>query len=175
MVWVYARADPGTTVPAIIDAMMFRRRAFVVSAVAWPAASTWALQQKSLGDPLRVGVDYALLESGLATALQRGFAADTGIAVKLERGAALTLLEALERGEIDAALTNAPEAESKLDKQGLVHDRQAIATGEFVIVGPAVRGKGKTAQDVLGAALGHDAAAALRRLKDAPPDSFVFV
>lgn len=155
-------------------AMTSRRRALALLSALLPASFAGAQQRKSLGDPLRVGVDHALIDSGLAVALQRGFGADTGIAIKLESGAALTLLDTLERGEIDAVLTNAPEAETRLDKQGLVHDRQAIAAGEFVIVGPAVRGKGQ-AEDVLGGALGHDAAAALKRLKDAAPDSFVFL
>jgi tungstate transport system substrate-binding protein len=53
-----------------------------------------------------------------------------------------------------------------------VHDRQPIAGGEFVIVGPAVRGKG---EDVLGAALGHDAVGALKRLVAAEPGAFSFL
>jgi tungstate transport system substrate-binding protein len=131
-----------------------------------------AQQRKSLADPLRLGVDHALVDSGLAHALLRAFGVDTGIAVKAVPGAALPLLEGLERGEIDAALTNTPDAEARLDKQGLLHDRQAIAGGEFVIVGPAVRGKG---EDVFGAALGHDAVGGLKRLAAAAPGSFTFL
>ena len=142
-------------------------------AALFPLAAALAQQRRSLADPLRLGVDNALIDSGLAPALLHAFGADTGIAVKAVAGAALPLLEALERGEIDAALTNAPEAEIKLDKQGLAHDRQSIAGGEFVIVGPAVRGKG---EDVLGAALGQDAVAALKRLAaTAAPGSHVFL
>ena len=137
-----------------------------------PAVPAWAQQRKSLGDPLRLGVDRSLIDSGLAHALVHGFGADTGIAVKIVPGVALPLLEALERGEIDAALTNAPDAEAKLDKQGLAHDRQAIAAGDFVIVGPAIKSK---AEDALGAALSRDVAAALKRLPAAAPDSFVFM
>ena len=153
--------------------MVSRRHALSLSLAALlPAVPAAAQQRKSLADPLRVGVDQALVDSGLARALQHGFGADTGIAVKLVPGVALTLLEALERGELDATLTNAPEAEAKLDKQGLAHDRQPIATGEFVIVGPVVRGKG---EDVLGSAQGRDALAALKRLKEAAPSSFSFL
>jgi tungstate transport system substrate-binding protein len=141
-------------------------------AAALPSAPSWALQRKSLEDPLRVGADQSLIDSGLAHALVRAFAADTGIAVKTVAGAALPLLESLERGELDAGMINAPIAEAKLDKQGLVHDRQPVAAGEFVIIGPAVRGKG---EDVLGAASGRDAVAALRRLVGSPAGSFVFL
>ena len=123
-----------------------------------------AQPRRSLTGPLRLGADPALCDAGLAHALQQAFGRDTGIAVQIERRPALPLLEALERGELDAALCNAPEAESRLDAQGLVHDRQPIAQGDFVIVGPAPRGK---APDPAGLAGGRDAAAALVRLRDA--------
>ena len=97
------------------------------------------------GVPLRVGVDSALADSGLAGHLRRAFGADTGIGVLLVPGPALAVLEAMREGEVDAALCNAPEAEARLDQQGLVHDRHAIATGEFVLVGPAPRVRGRAA------------------------------
>lgn len=164
-----AGARPG----AIITPMVSRRRLLPLPfAALLPGAPVRAQQRKSLADPLRLGVDHALIDSGLASTLLRAFGTDTGIAVKTVPGAALPLLEALERGEIDAALTNTPDAEAKLDRQGLAHDRQAVAAGEFVIVGPAVSGKG---EDVLGSALGHDAVAALQRLAATGPGSFTFL
>lgn len=150
--------------------MLTRRHLLSVALVA--PLSVRAQQRKSLGDPLRVGVDRDLVDAGLAPALVHAFKADTGIAVKTISGAALPLLEALERGELDAALTNTPDAELRLDKAGLAHDRQPIAAGEFVLVGPAVRGKDG---DALGAAKERDAVAALRRLAAAEPGSFTFV
>jgi tungstate transport system substrate-binding protein len=127
-------------------------------------AATQAQQRRSLSDPLRLGVDKALAESGLAAALQQAFGHDTGIAVQLVPGPAAPLLDALERGELDAALANAPEAELKLDQQGLVHDRQAVAASRLVIVGPAPRGK---LRDPAGVAGGRDVAQALTRIRDA--------
>ena len=123
-----------------------------------------ARQGRSLTAPLRLGADLALVDAGLAGALQQAFGRDTGVAVQIARRPALPLLEALERGEIDAALCNAPEAESRLDAQGLVHDRQPIAQGDFVLVGPAPRGK---APDPAGLAGRHNVTAALARLRDA--------
>jgi tungstate transport system substrate-binding protein len=162
----FMRAPDEPPGPAIMAAMLSRRHLLAAPlATLLPAVSARAQQRKSLADPLRLGVDRALVDSGLAPALLHAFGADTGIAVKAVPGAALPLLDALERGELDAALTNTPEAEIKLDQQGLVHDRQAVAGGEFVIVGPAVRGKG---EDVLGAALARDAVGALKRLAAAP-------
>src|SRR5215203_6841808 len=124
---------------------MLSRRLFV-AALAAPGLAAAAPAQKpsERGGPLRVGVDRALAESGLARSLQRAFGADTGIAVLLVPGPALAVLEAARNGEVDAALVNAPAAEEALDKQGLVHDRRQIAAGEFVLVGPApakVRGR----------------------------------
>ena len=115
-----------------------------------PTGKAWSQQRRSLSDPLRLGVDSALFDSGLAKALQQAFGRDTGVAVKLVRMPALPLLEAIDRGEIDAALANAPAAEARLDKEGLVHDRQPIAGGEFVLVGPAVRGKVKDPAAIAG-------------------------
>ena len=123
-----------------------------------------AQQKRSLADPLRVVVDTALAESGLAAALQRAFGLDTGIALKLVPGPSVPMLDALERGELDAALANTPDAELKLDQQGLVHDRQAVATSRFVIVGPAPRGKARDPASIAG---GRDAAQALVQLRNA--------
>jgi len=141
------------------------RRLLLSSPLLLAAFEVRAQQRKSLGDPLRLGVDRDLVDSGLAHGLVRAFGLDTGIAVKSVPGPALPLLEALERGELDTALTNAPDAEARLDKAGLAHDRRSIATGEFVLVGPAIRGKG---EDALGAARERDVIVALKRLAAAP-------
>ncbi|HMC14583.1 MAG TPA: hypothetical protein VKI18_03060 [Albitalea sp.] len=60
---------------------------------------------------MRLAADDALVDSGLAGELQRAFGRDTGVAVKLLSGPASSVLQALERGENDAALSNAPEVE----------------------------------------------------------------
>lgn len=123
---------------------MPRRRSLLLSSAAlgaWPAWIAAQPQRRSSGDPLRLGVDPALMQSGLARALQAAFAADTGVAVVLIEAPALPLLDALDRGEVDAALANAPDAEARLEQQGLVHDRRAVARGEFVLVGPPGKGR----------------------------------
>ena len=123
-----------------------------------------AQRVRSLKDPLRLAVDTTLADSGLAAALQQGFGRDTRDAGQLTAGPSLSLLEALERGEFDAALTNAPDAEAKLDAQGLVHDRRTIATGGLVLVGPAPK---KKQPDPAGIAGVKDIAEALVRIRDA--------
>jgi tungstate transport system substrate-binding protein len=141
---------------------MMRRRLLLAS-LASPLISgpARAQQRASLRDPLRLGVDKALAESGLAASLRRAFGRDTGIAVQLIPGPSLMLLGALERGEIDATLTNTPAAEVRLADHGLAHDRRGIANADFLIVGPAPIGKSK---DPAGISGGRDAAQALQRI-----------
>jgi len=125
-----------------------------------------AAQRKSLADPLLMGVEQSLLESGLGQAFQKGFGRDTGVAVQVSGGQSAGLIQALERGEIDMAMTNAPELEAQLEKQGLAHDRHRIALGDFVLVGP-VEGKGKKAKDPAGVLGTKDIAAALMAIANA--------
>lgn len=160
--------------------MVSRRPLLIATAVAALGAEVFsgaaqAQQKRSLADPLRVGVDIALFDGGLARGLQQGFGRDTGIAVQLVRLPATGLLEALDRGEFDAGLCNAPDAEVKLDKLGLVHDRRVVARGEFLIVGPAPRGAGGEPARIAGL---RDAGLALQRLRDvalADPSALTFL
>ena len=151
---------------------MLRRPFLVAGAALVGAPGVRARGSLAATPPLRLGVDYALVESGLGTSLQRAFGADTGIPVKLVAGPALAVLEALKDGELDAALTNAPRAEAALEEQGLIHDRRAIAVGAFVLVGPVPRVRGKPASPSQGAV---EALARIRDLAIAAPDSLVFL
>lgn len=144
--------------------MPTRRHLLATGLAASIAAPAFAQRIRSLKDPLRLAVDTSLADSGLARALQHAFGGDTGVAVQLTAGASLPLLDALERGEFDVALTNAPEAELKLDKQGLVHDRQPIALGGFAIAGPAATKKKPDPAGLAG--LQGGIAEALTRLRD---------
>lgn len=140
------RSTPPSTPRASRDAGRRRCLAKVAATLSTPLTVTvlagWsqrvdAAQKRSLDDPMRLAVDDALMDSGFARALQRGFGRDTGVAVTLLRGPATSVLEALERGEHDAAMVNAPDAEAALEKKGLVHDRRPVAASSFVLVGPA--------------------------------------
>ena len=103
-----------------------------------------------------------MADTGLGDALKRAFGGDTGLALNVEVGPSSAVLEALERGEIDVAMTHAPNVETRLEKQGLVHDRRAVARTDFVILGPLERGK-----DPAAVSGGRDAAAALVRIASA--------
>ncbi len=154
---------------------MVSRRSFltVCTAPTWSGA-VFAERPADRGGPLRLGVDHALMASGLAKSLQHAFGANTGIAVLLVPGPALAVLEAIKNGEVDAALLNAADAEADLERQGLVHDRQSIAQGEFILVGPApaaLRGR-RTPPP------GRNGAEALERIRaqaEADPASLVFL
>ncbi|HEX2540670.1 MAG TPA: substrate-binding domain-containing protein [Caldimonas sp.] len=136
------------------------RRPFLAAAGALLLPGAHAQRKPGTGGPLRLGVDRSLADSGLAPGLQRAFSADTGIAVKLVPGPALAVLDAVTNGEVDAALLNAPEAEGRIAQQNLVHDRRLIAHGEFVLVGPAPRTRGRAA------ARGQSGAEALLRIRE---------
>jgi tungstate transport system substrate-binding protein len=130
----------------------FLRFGLGTASLAMPALAG-AAQARSLADPLRLAADDALVDSGLAPQLQRGFGRDTGVAVQLLHGPATTVLQALEAGEHDAALTNAPDAETPIERQGLLHDRRLVAVGDFVLVGPAALAKPLAAPKDIGLAL----------------------
>lgn len=115
------------------------RRSLLVSclgAVGFAQALAGSQGRTSASGALRLGADFALMDSGFARALQQGFVRDTGLALQVVGGAALALLDALAAGELDACMTNAAGAETRLEKEGLAHDRRAIASGEFILVGP---------------------------------------
>ncbi len=145
----------------------------VLTAPMWPATS-FAERPADRAGPLRLGVDHALMASGLARSLQLAFGTSTGIPVLLVPGPALAVLEAVKNGEVDTALLDIPEAEADLERQGLVHDRRSIAQGEFLIVGPApaaVRGRRAPPP-------GRSGAEALERIRAqaaADPASLVFL
>ena len=154
---------------------MLRRAVLLALISASTAARAQTRSTRPVGGPLRLGADSALLDSGLAQALQQAFTRDTGLNVQLAGAAVLPLLDALAAGELDAALSNAPAAETRLDSQGLVHDRQPIASGEFVLVGPA---KPINAASRLAKGEARSASVALRWLHDAAqaaPDTTLFL
>jgi tungstate transport system substrate-binding protein len=117
--------------------MTIRRSLLALSLLGPVLPGAQASQRKSMADPLRLGVERSLVESGLVERLLRAFAQYSGLKVLTAPGTSAQVLGALEQGEVDAALTDAPELEVRLEKQGLAHDRQAVASGDLVLVGPA--------------------------------------
>ena len=141
--------------------------AALLSAVAPRAAA-----QRPAANRLAVGVEAALLASGLADRLGAALARDTGLVIEWQSGPSGALLPTLERGELAAALVFEPQLERELLARNLVHDRRPIARTELVLVGPAPRRAarrstaGQAAGDPAGVAAcpRHDVQAALERI-----------
>lgn len=95
-----------------------------------------ALAQRRAGEPLVLGLESLALRTGLAKALLGALGRDTGLPLRTLDGEGPALVAALERGECDALLTQAPQAELLLERRGLLHDRRPVAVGQYVIAGP---------------------------------------
>jgi tungstate transport system substrate-binding protein len=148
-----------------IDSLRLSRRTVLAaaSAVALPAFA----QSRRADGPLRMGIEGSLQASGLAQRLKDALAHDTGIGVALQPGASAALLGSLERGELDAVITLAPDIEEALTRQGLAYDRVGVASTEWVLVGPApVKATRKTpaSADPAGVAGFTDISSALRQI-----------
>lgn len=135
-----ADADTNASTKASLRMSSVSRRGCLLAGAgallgAWPA---WGLQRESLANPLRLGCDEALVNSGLASAWQRAFARDTGVVVSLIAEPATRILEMLNTAEVDMSLTNVPDIESFMADRGLAHDRIQVAVGGFLVVGPEV-------------------------------------
>lgn len=111
---------------------------------------------------MRVGFEHLLVDCGLAAALKRAFGVDTGLSLDIVAGPSSSLLAALEGGELDAAATHAADIEARLEQAGLAHDRHALASTNFLLVGLVARGR-----DPVGMAGGGDIVAALTRIAQA--------
>ena len=133
-----------------------------LAALAWPAAA-----QPTSARRITVGVEAALETSGLAPRLGRAFQRDTGLVVDWRSGPSGLLLPQLERGQLNAALTQAPDLELALAGQHLLHDRRPVARTELVLVGPAprpARKKNPASGDPAGVAGQRDVLVALARI-----------
>jgi tungstate transport system substrate-binding protein len=131
-------------------------------------------QRRPQTQALLVGVAAPLHDSGFALHIRRAIARDTGLAVDTTPGASERMLSLLEQGEVDVAITDVPQAEEMLFKQGLVHDRRFVAANRFVLAGPLERppapAKGRKpppAKDPLGLLGGSDAVQALAQIAQA--------
>ncbi|RZU00759.1 hypothetical protein [Rivibacter subsaxonicus] len=139
-------------------------------AVSAPSAAQAPPASRAAERMPRVGVEAALVASGLAGHLREALKRDTGLLLQWVADPGGMLLPVLERGELDAAFTGTPDTESALERKGLVHDRRLIASNDHVLVGPTpVRATKKTAAsgDPAGVAGGRDIAAALARIAEA--------
>ena len=124
---------------------LFLRQAGALSL--WGAVPAWAqpeAQQSPAApqpEPLRLGCEAALVNSGLVPAWQRAFTHQTGVALALTAVASTEALQMLDRGEVHMSVTNDPKRELELEQPGLAHGRVLVAGGSFVLVGPSSAAK----------------------------------
>lgn len=148
-----------------------RRWLQVAAAFAAAPAGPWLSAQPVRPDSrIVVGCDANLQVSGLIASISQVMARDTGIAVAWQAGPSGALLPTLERGELHAALTAAPDTEALLERQGLIHDRRIVAVTDHVLIGPPPRKATKkqpAGGDPAGVAGSRDIAAALARIAEA--------
>lgn len=143
-----------------------RRRLLLAAAALGIAGPGRAQSGPAASRRITVGVEATLQASGLAARWRAAVARDTGLAIDWQPGPSGLLLPQLERGELDAAITQSPEHERLLEAQNLVHDRRPVAATDYVLVGPRPARKpgAASAADPAGLAGERDAARALARL-----------
>jgi tungstate transport system substrate-binding protein len=122
---------------------MPHRRRFLSTFAALPLASLaspgFSQQRRPQKEYLKVGVATSLFDSGFAQHIRSAVAHNTGLAIEILPGPSGKVLDSLEAGEVDIAITHAADVELALEKQGLVHDRRFVAGNDFVIAGPVER------------------------------------
>lgn len=117
---------------------------------AFTRAPSWAAGPPA--EPITLGIEGALHASGLGDRLRKVVGYELSLTVNLLPAPSLEVLDQLQAGTIDAALTQAPQREETLNAQGLTHNRKRVANGSHILVGPASDPAGvKGLQDPLAA------------------------
>ncbi|CAH0351432.1 substrate-binding domain-containing protein [Aquabacterium sp. CECT 9606] len=105
----------------------------------WTAAwlslpgSVWA----QTAEPVRLGVDGLLQDTGLAVRWKAAMGRDLGLAANWVREPSGTILRQLESGELPIGLFLSHPLADRLEQQGLIHDRHTLARTQVLLVGPA--------------------------------------
>lgn len=98
-----------------------------------------------------VATTTSTVDSGLLDALVPVFERETGYHVKYAGVGSGAALEMAARGDADAVLAHAPDAERELETNGVVVNRRLVMHNDFILVGPpedpaGVRGAGKATE-----------------------------
>src|SRR3989337_1605521 len=103
---------------------------------AWIALVTLFLAACGGGNQVIVASTTSKQDSGPLDVLLPLFEDRTGYNVKLVAVGSGQALAMAERGDADALLVHAPEAEEELVDEGVVVDRRLVMHNDFIIVGP---------------------------------------
>lgn len=87
--------------------------------------------------PVRLGVDGLLQDTGLAGRWKAAMGRDLGLAANWVREPSGTILRQLESGELPIGLFLSHPLADRLEQQGLIHDRHTLARTQVLLVGPA--------------------------------------
>jgi len=101
-------------------------------------------------------VDPIFIDTGLTRSWQVAMGRDLGWQARWSPMDTATVLRQLESGEVDAGLFLSHPLADDLDRQGLIHSRQSIATTDVLLVGPA--------EDLAGIRTERDAGRALNQV-----------
>ncbi len=116
---------------------LLRRRCLLVGAVAAMGGPTWANARLApRADSPNVGVDPALVDSGLTARWSQAMRRDLGWAARWTPLPSGTLLRQLEQGDIDLGLYLSHPLAERLAGDGLIHDRHILARTDVLLVGP---------------------------------------
>ncbi|MCH8178989.1 MAG: hypothetical protein IIA02_04290 [Proteobacteria bacterium] len=128
--------------------------ALAAPALTWP---TWAAPRLSpRADAPEVGVDPALVASGLTERWSQAMRRDMGWSARWRPLPSGALLLQMEQGEVDLGIYLSHPQASRLAQQGLIHDQHPLARTDVLLVGPA--------QDLAGIRAERDPALALRQV-----------
>ncbi|MFN3885607.1 MAG: hypothetical protein ACK4MG_01495 [Aquabacterium sp.] len=104
---------------------------------------------------MQIGVDPALVASGVPSRWAQALTRDLGWAPRWHAEPALRLLDRLAQGQLDAAVFLSHPAADALDQQGLIHSRMPLARTAVYLVGPQADLAGLRQRDDLAEALAH--------------------
>ncbi|MFH1807558.1 MAG: substrate-binding domain-containing protein [Pseudomonadota bacterium] len=115
-------------------------------------------QKQAPPAPLRLATTTSVDNTGLLQVLLPPFEQRTGLQVQVMAVGTGQALALAARGDVDAVLVHAPEAEAAFMAEGHGTDRRTLMKNDFVLLGPST--------DPAGLRGGSDAAAALKIIAD---------
>lgn len=101
-------------------------------------ANAWAQPtgRRPLAEGPRVCADPDVIQSGLANKWQSAMKRDLGWSAPFQAESSGTVLDLLEQGQTDVGFFYSQAKADQLDKQGLIYERQTLATTGVVLIGP---------------------------------------
>ncbi|MBC7700614.1 substrate-binding domain-containing protein [Aquabacterium sp.] len=111
------------------------RRDWMGWTTGWLSLPGWVWAQST--EPVRLGVDGLLQDTGLAGRWKAGMGRDLGLAANWVREPSGTILRQLESGELPIGLFLSHPLADRLEQQGLIHDRHTLARTQVLLVGPS--------------------------------------